>query len=64
MPVKTFFFNNLIVKSVDLYISDNKSCLEIEFGWAPDYLNGLAASVQKEKTKGYQNLTKKIYYKC
>ena len=42
----------LYLGELNLSISENKSCLEIKFGWAPDYLKQLSWSVSEKRNQG------------
>ena len=49
---KRFLLLHCLTKSIDLYISENESCLEIKFGWVPDHLNKLSGSASERQNQG------------
>ena len=53
VPWKLFSrISSLFTKSKYLSISENKSCLEIKFGWAPDYLKQLSGCGSERRSQG------------
>ena len=55
----------MYTERVDFYISEKKSCLEIQIGWEPGYLTHLLGCVSESKNQGLSEYAyRKGCYKC